>query len=264
MHEKQVYQNHSKHHNAALFSQHFIAWLWRVCVTLCVHVYLWNETPEHEDFNLLKILLSSTLGLPQNKYWNQEGPHGPPGHGRSPFCLVSVKFPGVSLVVQWQRILLTMQEKQVWSLGQEDPLEKEIGTTPVFWRIPWTEEPGGLQSTGPPRVGHNWVMEHAPKHAGPSLSFKELLIREGSRCRDKGRAVKKQQCSLGRGSRFYLKGHSQQYLWAPSRTKTPTKWRMQLPNEAFFIPERRWQFDNHKNSSGGKIGIQALHTSWSL
>ena len=78
----------------------------------------------------------------------------------------------------------------------------------------------------PPRVGHNWVMEHAPKHAGPSLSFKELLIREGRRCRDKGGAVKEQQCSLGRGSRFYLKGHTQQYLWAPSRTKTPNKWRV--------------------------------------
>ena len=157
MHEKQVYQNHSKHHNAALFSQHFIAWLWRVCVTLCVHVYLWNETPEHEDFNLLKILLSSTLGLPQNKYWNQEGPHGPPGHGRSPFCLVSVKFPGVSLVVQWQRILLPMQRTQVPSLGQEGPLEKEMTThsSILAWRIPRTEGPGRLPSMGSQRLGHN-------------------------------------------------------------------------------------------------------------
>ena len=40
-----------------------------------------------------------------------------------------------------------MQEMQVWSLGQEDPLEKEMATHShiLVWEIPWTEEPGGLQ-----------------------------------------------------------------------------------------------------------------------
>ena len=43
-----------------------------------------------------------------------------------------------------------MQETQVWSLGQEDPLEKEMATHSniLAWEIPWTEEPGGLQSVG--------------------------------------------------------------------------------------------------------------------
>ena len=43
-----------------------------------------------------------------------------------------------------------MQETQVQSLGQEDPLEKEMATHSniVAWEIPWTEEPGGLQSMG--------------------------------------------------------------------------------------------------------------------
>ena len=43
-----------------------------------------------------------------------------------------------------------MQEKQVPSLGREDPLEKDMATHSSFliWRIPWTEEPGGLQSIG--------------------------------------------------------------------------------------------------------------------
>ena len=43
------------------------------------------------------------------------------------------------------------------SLGQEDPLEKEIAThsSILAWRIPWTEEPGRLQSTGSQRVGHD-------------------------------------------------------------------------------------------------------------
>ena len=46
--------------------------------------------------------------------------------------------------------LLAMQETQVWLLGQEDPLEKEMTThsTILAWRIPWTEEPGGLHPWG--------------------------------------------------------------------------------------------------------------------
>ena len=52
-----------------------------------------------------------------------------------------------------------MRETQVQSLGQEDPLEKEMAThlTILAWRIPWTEEPAGLQSVGSQRVGHNPV-----------------------------------------------------------------------------------------------------------
>ena len=48
-----------------------------------------------------------------------------------------------------------MQEAQVQSLGQEDPLEKEVAThsSILAWRIPWTEEPGGLQSMGSQKVG---------------------------------------------------------------------------------------------------------------
>ena len=49
-----------------------------------------------------------------------------------------------------------MQETQVQSLGSEDPLEKGMDThsSILSWRIPWTEEPGGLQSVGSQRVGH--------------------------------------------------------------------------------------------------------------
>ena len=48
-----------------------------------------------------------------------------------------------------------MRETVVGSLGREDPLEKGVSThsSILAWRIPWTEEPGGLQSMGPPRVG---------------------------------------------------------------------------------------------------------------
>ena len=50
-----------------------------------------------------------------------------------------------------------MQETQVVPLGQEDPLEEEMAThsSILDWKIPWTEEPGGLQSTGPQRVRYD-------------------------------------------------------------------------------------------------------------
>ena len=53
------------------------------------------------------------------------------------------------------------QETRVQSLGQEDPLENEIAThtSILAWEILWTEEPGGLQSTGSHRVGHNGAMK---------------------------------------------------------------------------------------------------------
>ena len=65
--------------------------------------------------------------------------------------------PLTSLVAQRVKRLPTMQETWVQSLGQEDPLEKETAThsSILAWRIRWTEEPGGLQSMGSQRVGHD-------------------------------------------------------------------------------------------------------------
>ena len=62
-----------------------------------------------------------------------------------------------SLVAQMVKHLPAMQETRVQSLGLEDPLEKEMAThsSILAWRIPWTEEPGRLQSMGLPRVGHD-------------------------------------------------------------------------------------------------------------
>ena len=53
--------------------------------------------------------------------------------------------------------LSTMRETQVRALGGEDPLQKEmvIHSSTIAWKIPWTEEPGRLQSVGSQRVGHN-------------------------------------------------------------------------------------------------------------
>ena len=62
-----------------------------------------------------------------------------------------------SLVAQMVKHLPTIQETWVQYLGQEDLLEKEMATHSSLhaWKIPWMEEPGGLQSMGSQRVGHN-------------------------------------------------------------------------------------------------------------
>ena len=55
--------------------------------------------------------------------------------------------------------LPAMREIWVQPLGREDPLEEEMATHSSIpaWEIPWTEEPGGLQSMGSQRVGHDWA-----------------------------------------------------------------------------------------------------------
>ena len=76
-------------------------------------------------------------------------------------CLSYVSFALILIRVNciWYKCLPAMRETWVWSLGREDPLEKEMAThsSILAWRIPWTEEPGGLQSTGLQRVGHDWA-----------------------------------------------------------------------------------------------------------
>ena len=54
------------------------------------------------------------------------------------------------------------QEMLVWSLGPEDPLEKDMAThlSILAWEIPWTEEPGDLQFKGSQRVGRDWATKH--------------------------------------------------------------------------------------------------------
>ena len=60
-------------------------------------------------------------------------------------------------MAQTAKRLPTTRETRVRSLGRKDPLEKEMAThsSTLAWRNPWMEEPGGLQSMGPQRVGHD-------------------------------------------------------------------------------------------------------------
>ena len=63
-----------------------------------------------------------------------------------------------------------MQEVQVQSLRLEDPLEEEVAphSSILAWKIPWAEEPGGLQSIGSQRVGQDWAT-NTFKHINPDL-----------------------------------------------------------------------------------------------
>ena len=83
-------------------------------------------------------------------------------------CLLAIWIPYLekylsplwaSLVAQMVKCMPTIQESRVWSLGQEDPLEKEMAThsSTLAWKIPWMEESGGLQSMGLQRDTTEWL-----------------------------------------------------------------------------------------------------------
>ena len=76
-----------------------------------------------------------------------------------------------SLVAQWGRIRLPMQETQVQSPGQEDPLEEEVATysSVLVFRIPWTVEPGGLLSMG--RKESNTIEQQQLNSLGTKRNF---------------------------------------------------------------------------------------------
>ena len=88
--------------------------------------------------------------------WPQENKRLP--HAED-WLLYILTWPGPSLVAQMVKNLPQVQEIWVQSLGWEDPLEKGMATHSSFlaWRIPWIEEPGGLQSMGAQRVRHGWA-----------------------------------------------------------------------------------------------------------
>ena len=74
-----------------------------------------------------------------------------------PFLSFHYKQARASLVAQSVKTLPALQDTRVRSLGWEDPLGKEMAThsSILAWKITWTEEPGGLQSKGWQRVGHD-------------------------------------------------------------------------------------------------------------
>ena len=91
---------------------------------------------------------------------------------------------------------------RVQSLGQEDPLEKGMAThsSILAWRFPWTEEPGGLQSIGSHRVGHDWSVLaclHDDRFTSFSSAHREQAFFKSSSLGDKEESItKKKQMSL--------------------------------------------------------------------
>ena len=101
--------------------------------------------------------------------------HFHPGFLQNTFPMETVElkntdFPGIQSssksywlhlpwLAQMVRCLPAMRETHVWSPCPEDPLEKEMATysSTFAWKIPWTEEPGRLQSMRSQRIGHDWA-----------------------------------------------------------------------------------------------------------
>ena len=81
-----------------------------------------------------------------------------------------------ALMARWVKNLPSMQETQVLSLGQEDPPEDDMAThfRILAWRIPWTEEPGGLWSPGSQRARHGLATKHKA-HLTASVELSHLF-----------------------------------------------------------------------------------------
>ena len=97
----------------------------------------------------------------------------------SNYCTIALtSHARASLVDQRLKHLPPMWETWIRSLGWEDPLEKEMVThsSILAWRIPWTEKPGRLQSTGSQRVGHDWATSFSFSHSS-KVMFKILQAR---------------------------------------------------------------------------------------
>ena len=83
-----------------------------------------------------------------------------------------------NLVAQMVKNVPAMHKTQVWTLGQEDPLEKEMAThsSILAWGIPGRVEPGGLQSIGSERAGYDWVTNTDDHFVYSKLIIHHLFI----------------------------------------------------------------------------------------
>ena len=114
-----------------------------------------------EIYSVYQMIFMSFPGSSDGKEsaYNAGDPGSIPGSGRSPGKQrgYPLQYSWASLVAQMVKNLPTMQDTWVQSLGQEDSPEEEMAThsSVLAGKIPWTEGPGGLQSMGSQRVGHD-------------------------------------------------------------------------------------------------------------
>ena len=114
-----------------------------------------------------------------------------------------------SLVAQMMKNLPAVQETRVQSMGQEDPLEKGMAThaSILAWKIPWTEEPGGLQPMGFQRAGHDWVANTKPSkqklHEFRTMSVSSDQAPTGNTVNNQGRIPERMPlCETAHGIRI--------------------------------------------------------------
>ena len=127
----------------------------------------------HQSLLSLLSWVEDSLSAPGSSQWAR---HGPLAFSLVNLWLLLAGFwltacgSRDSLLTQMVKSLPAMWETLVWSLGQEDPLEKEIAahSSILAWKTPWMEEPGGLPSMGLQRVGHDWTT--SPFHLSVRLA----------------------------------------------------------------------------------------------
>ena len=122
-----------------------IAWKWKVKVKSFSRVRL-LATPWTAAYQA-----PPSMGFSRQEYWSGVPLPSPTDKHMQTYFL---RCGPASLVTQTVKNLPAMQGTQVRSLGRQDPLEKDMAThsNALTWRVPWTEEPGGLQSMGLQRI----------------------------------------------------------------------------------------------------------------
>ena len=108
-----------------------------------------------------KVFPGSSAGKESTCNSGDSGPISELGRSTGEGIGYPLQYSWASLVAQVVKTLPAMQETWAWSLGWEDPLEKEMAThfSVLDWKVPWIEEPNGLQSSGSWRVRHDWETE---------------------------------------------------------------------------------------------------------
>ena len=132
-------------------------------------IYSINFRPRSAHFTLLSALIWGANS--QRHTPDQAGQY----HTGQNQIRVELGLARVSLVTQMVKNPPAMQEARVWSPGREDPLEEGMAShfSILAWRIPWTEEPGEIQSTGLQRVWRAWATKAHFGLAEPTLSLQK-------------------------------------------------------------------------------------------
>ena len=142
-----------------------------------------------------------------------------------------------------------MQDTQVGSVGREDPLEADVAThsNSLTWRIPWTEEPDGLQSMGLQRVRHNLVTKQQQQQQGIldfRIVFFSVLVGSGMRYGDSGLCISHPSDSWLLGAicypRWPIRPGSRNCLshwdpWPSFRALSPTSRVILIPTQPFTL-----------------------------